>query len=128
MLDTSMDAAVAKVIDSNVAGGTRCFGAIRGMEGAIVGMNVKKCGRTTKHTTGQVRSTNASVRVSGYPSGTRLFTGQILTTHMSQGGDSGSVICNSSNNKAVGLLFAGDGRTQTVANHINKIIGLKREG
>ena len=122
-LNSSMDAAIARVIGSNVSDGTRCFGTIRGIEGARIGMNVRKCGRTTRHTTGRIRSVNASVRVAGYPSGSILFTGQILTTHMSQGGDSGSVICNSSNNNAVGLLFAGDGRTQTIANHLNRIIG-----
>ncbi len=126
-LSPEMDAAIAKADEGKVAGGTRCFGKIKGIEKAEVGMNVKKCGRTTELTTGIIKSINASVRVSGYPDGTQLFNNQILTTNMSQGGDSGSVVCNASNNKAIGLLFAGDGKTQTIVNHINKILGSKLE-
>jgi len=122
-LDSNMDAAIGRVVGNTVGAGTRCFGRITGIEAARVGMNVRKCGRTTRHTTGRIRSINASIKVSGYPGGVRLFSRQILTTHMSQPGDSGSVICNSANNRAIGLLFAGDGRTQTIANHLNRIIG-----
>ena len=35
------------------------------------------------------------------------FTGQVLTEAMSQGGDSGSLVVDGTENKAVGLLFAG---------------------
>lgn len=126
-LNPDMDAAIAKVVDKRVTGGTMCFGKIKGIEPAKVGMNVKKCGRTTELTTGIVKSVNASVRVSGYPEGTVLFNNQIITTNMSQGGDSGSVVCNASSKKAVGLLFAGDGKSQTIVNHIDSILGSKIE-
>jgi len=44
----------------------------------------------------------------GYGGGrTALFTNQILTTNMSKGGDSGSLLVDGEGNKAVGLLFAG---------------------
>ncbi len=126
-LNSSMDAAIAKVVQDKVAGGTRCFGKIKGIEPAKVGMKVKKCGRTTELTTGIIKSKNASVRVAGYPEGTVLFNNQIITTNMSQPGDSGSVVCNIDNNKAVGLLFAGDGKSQTIVNHITDILGSRIE-
>ena len=70
-------------------------------------MEVKKSGRTTGLTTGTVQLLDASVQV-GYGGGrTALFTNQILTTNMSKGGDSGSLLVDGEGNKAVGLLFAG---------------------
>jgi len=72
-----------------------------------LGMEVKKSGRTTGLTTGTIQLLDASVSV-GYGGGkTALFTNQILTTNMSQGGDSGSLLVSGEGNKAVGLLFAG---------------------
>jgi hypothetical protein len=53
---------------------------------------------------------NATVNV-GYMTArgprTARFTGQVITQPMSQGGDSGSLIVDSTENRAVGLLFAG---------------------
>jgi hypothetical protein len=72
-----------------------------------LGMAVRKSGRTTGLTTGTIQLLDASVNV-GYGGGkTALFTNQILTTNMSQGGDSGSLLVSQEGNKAVGLLFAG---------------------
>jgi len=74
---------------------------------AELGMEVKKSGRTTGLTTGTVQVLDASVTV-GYGGGKNaLFTNQILTTNMSQGGDSGSLLVDGEGNRAVGLLFAG---------------------
>ncbi|MFI6457059.1 hypothetical protein ACIBF6_36575 [Streptosporangium amethystogenes] len=56
------------------------------------GAPVQKTGRTTEYTTGRITAIDATVRV-GYGAGTALFEGQIMTTAMSQGGDSGSVVC-----------------------------------
>jgi hypothetical protein len=71
-----------------------------------VGDKVQKSGRTTGHTRGSVTAINATINV-GYGSfGTARFIKQIVTTPMSAGGDSGSLVLDS-NNKAVGLLFAG---------------------
>lgn len=81
---------------------------------------MKKCGRTSRATSGTIRSVNATARVSGYPTGTRVFTNQIQTTFMLRPGDSGSVLINSSNNKVVGLGFAGSS-SRSFHNHIRKI-------
>jgi len=81
---------------------------------------VQKCGRTTNYTTGSVRAINATVRVN-YGSGrVALFTRQILTTNMSAGGDSGSLVCDS-NGHVVGLLFAGSSSV-TIANPIIHVL------
>ncbi|UCD70633.1 MAG: hypothetical protein JSW70_06390 [Syntrophobacterales bacterium] len=74
---------------------------------AELGMEVKKSGRTTGLTTGTVELLDASVQVEYGAGKTALFTNQILTTNMSKGGDSGSLLVAEERNKAVGLLFAG---------------------
>ena len=122
-LDSHRDAAIASVRkpwNSFVATGTRCYGAITGFDIAKNNMNVKKCGRTTRSTIGLVRSTNTTVRVSGFPNGSRVFHDQILLTRMSAKGDSGSVILEQQSSKVVGLLFAGS-KSSTFANKIGRI-------
>jgi hypothetical protein len=77
---------------------------------------VQKTGRTTNYTTGKVTSINATVNVNYGGGRVAKFYRQILTTNMSAGGDSGSLLCDMNEN-AVGLLFAGSS-TVTVHNHI----------
>jgi hypothetical protein len=73
---------------------------------AQVNMLVKKTGRTTHFTTGRVTAVNATVNV-GYGGGNvAKFCNQIITTDMSAGGDSGSIVLDLEN-RPVGLLFAG---------------------
>ncbi len=73
---------------------------------AAVGQLVKKTGRTTHFTTGRVTAVNATVNV-GYGGGkVARFCNQIITTTMSAGGDSGSLVLDWEN-RPVGLLFAG---------------------
>ena len=76
------------------------------------GMMVQKTGRTTGYTTAMVTDEMATVRVSYGDGKTALFTGQVVTQYMSDGGDSGSVVFEgsggpSSGGQIVGLLFAG---------------------
>jgi hypothetical protein len=83
---------------------------------ATVGMPVKKTGRTTHFTTGRVTALNATVNV-GYGGGkVAKFCNQIITTDMSAGGDSGSLVLDWEN-RPVGLLFAGS----SVATIVNPI-------
>jgi hypothetical protein len=83
---------------------------------ATVGMPVKKTGRTTHFTTGRVTALNATVNV-GYGGGkVAKFCNQIITTDMSAGGDSGSLVLDWTN-RPVGLLFAGS----SVATILNPI-------
>ena len=81
-----------------------------------VGDIVQKVGRTTNFTTGKVRSVNATVDVNYGNGRVARFAHQILTTRMSAGGDSGSLVTNL-DEKAVGLLFAGSPYV-TVLNNI----------
>jgi len=113
-----VDAALAKPMDPDLVKNEILeIGSVTGTEEAELGMEVKKSGRTTGLTTGTVQLLDASVQV-GYGAGKiALFTGQILTTNMSQGGDSGSLLVSGTGNKAVGLLFAGSD-TVTIHNPI----------
>lgn len=73
---------------------------------AKVGTFVKKTGRTTNFTTGRVTALGATVNVNYGGGRVAKFCNQIVTTDMSAGGDSGSIVLDLENNP-VGLLFAG---------------------
>ncbi|WP_443073377.1 hypothetical protein [Streptomyces sp. NBC_01451] len=89
-----------------------------------VGDLVKKTGRTTNISFGRVISVDATIDVNYGAAGTARFKDQILTTNISAGGDSGSLVT-SLDNVAVGLLFAGSS-VVTVANHIENVRALLR--
>lgn len=100
-------------------------GDVAGSATATVGMAVQKRGRTTEHTFGTVVSTDFTVQVPYRGIGDRTFRRQLRidpdtsqNARFSNGGDSGSVILDSSRN-VVGLLFAGavDG-SMTFANPV----------
>lgn len=89
-----------------------------------VGTVVKKTGRTTDFTTGRIIAINATIDV-GYGGGkVARFKDQIVTTNMSAGGDSGSLVL-TLDNVAVGLLFAGS-TTSMIANHFENVRSLLR--
>ncbi len=81
-----------------------------------VGDILQKCGRTTGFTTGRVTAINATVDVNYGAGRVARFARQIVTTPMSAGGDSGSVVLHR-NEEAVGLLFAGSS-SATIINNI----------
>lgn len=86
-----------------------------------VGTYVQKTGRTTNFTTGRITAINATVDV-GYGGGrVARFRDQIITTNISAGGDSGSLVT-TLDNVAVGLLFAGS----SVATIVNQIENVRR--
>ena len=89
-----------------------------GWGAANIGDNVQKCGRTTSHTTGSVIGLHGTFTIE-YDFGPAEFNDCIVTTFMSRGGDSGSVIYDLNMN-AVGLLFAGSDRV-TIANPIGAV-------
>lgn len=119
-----VDAAVARPLDTrNVTASVVGVVIPRGVGQALVGQQVIKAGRTTEVTTGQVIATNATVVVGPYNSdgtGFGQFRHQIITTGMSAGGDSGSLLMTRSSLEAVGLLFAGSS-TITIHNHISDV-------
>ena len=97
------------------------IGSPQGLTKAKIGMPIQKSGRTTGYTTGKVKDISASLKVN-YDNQTALFRNQILTTNMSQGGDSGSLVLDMKQ-RAVGLLFAGSEQV-TILNPINEVLRL----
>lgn len=90
----------------------------------LVGTRVKKTGRTTNFTVGRITAINATVDV-GYGGGkVARFKDQIVTTNISAGGDSGSLVT-TLDNVAVGLLFAGSS-VATIVNQIENVRSLLR--
>ncbi len=102
-----VDAALARPVDPTFfSDDIRGIGRVQGTKPATLGMRVRKSGRTTGYTEGTVNLLNATVTVA-YGNKQARFTGQVITGPISQGGDSGSLIVDGVENKAVGLLFAG---------------------
>ena len=117
-----VDAAVARpVSDSDILNEILEIGVVSGTSTASLGMAVRKSGRTTRLTTGEITVLEATIDVS-YGSGrTARFENQLVMGPMSQGGDSGSLIVAGDTLKAVGLLFAGSEQT-TIANPIQAVL------
>lgn len=100
-------------------------GHVRGWRrraGVTVGTLVKKTGRTTHFTTGRITAINATIDVNYGGGKVARFKDQIVTTNMSAGGDSGSLVL-TMDNVAVGLLFAGSS-TSMIANQIENVRSL----
>ena len=127
-----MDAAIALSSTTNLGNATPSdgYGTPKSTTiDAAINMKVKKYGRTTGQTKGQVAAINATVDV-GYDSGVARFVNQIIITpgSFSAGGDSGSLIVvdgkgrfKSDDRKVVGLLFAGSSQV-TIANPIAPVL------
>lgn len=89
-----------------------------------VGTVVKKTGRTTNFTIGRITAINATVDVDYGGGRLARFKDQIVTTNISAGGDSGSLVT-TLDNVAIGLLFAGSS-VATILNHIEDVRSLLR--
>jgi hypothetical protein len=92
----------------------------------LLGLGVKKYGRTTGQTVGAVDAINASVNVcyDQECSNVARFTDQLIITPggFSGGGDSGSlIVTHDEANTPVALLFAGSD-TNTIANRIDLVL------
>jgi hypothetical protein len=90
-----------------------------------VGRPVHKTGRTTSYSTGRITAVNAIVDVNYGGGRVARFRDQIITTNMSAGGDSGSIVAERFSNRAVGLLFAGS-PVATILNQIQHVRSLLR--
>ncbi len=116
-----MDAAVARPLrDEDVLDEILEIGKVSGTIGATLGMPVRKSGRTTGLTAGQVIVLDATVNVQ-YGEASARFEDQIVTTAMSQPGDSGSLLVAGEALAAVGLLFAGSDQA-TIHNPIRSVL------
>ncbi len=115
-----VDAAVASpfaenLISDEIAG----IGKVQGTAQGALGMRVKKSGRTTGLTEGEITVLDATVEI-GYGGPSAVFEHQLVATAMSEPGDSGSLVLDEQN-RAVGLLFAGS-ESVTVINPIDAVL------
>mgnify|MGYP000229832801 CR=1 FL=1 len=112
-----VDAAVAEGEFHNLSREIYWIGYVKQVKSnPRVGDIVEKTGRTTNFTTGKIIALNATVDVHYGGGRVARFARQIVTTAMSAGGDSGSLVCDIKEG-AVGLLFAGSS-TVTIINNI----------
>jgi hypothetical protein len=95
------------------------IGTIPGRARGDLGQGIKKSGRTTGLTQGEITQVDVSVNVQYGPGQVALFTDQLMAGPMSQGGDSGSAVLDN-NNRLVGLLFAGSDNS-TIINRIEHV-------
>ena len=117
-----IDAALARPVNpGDLRDDILVIGTVSGTVEASLGMAVRKSGRTTAFTTGEVIVLDATVSVSYGTNRTAQFDGQIVTGPMSQGGDSGSLLVAGDSQAAVGLLFAGSNQS-TIHNPIQAVL------
>lgn len=96
------------------------IGEIFGYRTLNVDDKVRKSGRTTEVTEGKVTAVDARVRVNFGSKGYATFDEQILTTEISEPGDSGSLVVDVDNNLG-GILFAGSS-TLTIVNTVDNVL------
>lgn len=114
------DAAIARPIsDDLVEREILQIGLPKGSREATLGTNVKKSGRTTGLTQGEIIQVDVTVQVK-YGDETALFTDQLMAGAMSSPGDSGSAVLDE-DDFVVGLLFAGS-ETVTLINPIQYVL------
>jgi hypothetical protein len=116
-----IDAALARPLDGvEILDEILEIGVVGGVAPASLGLNVRKSGRTTGLTTGQIIVLETTVNIQ-YGDRTARFEGQIVTGPMSEPGDSGSLLVAGDSLLAVGLLFAGSTQA-TVYNPIQEVL------
>jgi hypothetical protein len=116
------DAAVAAPVEADmITDQILEIGVVSGTRPAELGLTVRKSGRTTGFTSGEINVLEATVTV-GYGTGRRArYDGQIISTPMSSPGDSGSLLVAGDSMQAVGLLFAGSDQA-TIFNPIEDVL------
>jgi hypothetical protein len=122
----TVDCAVASPVSPDVVSDEIIdIGVPQGVVTPQVGLKVRKSGRTTCLTHGEIDTVDLTVRVM-YDYKTALFKDQIgiqpIEGKFSAGGDSGSAIIAEDEPKIVGLLFAGDESGYTIANQIQNVM------
>lgn len=115
-----VDAAIARPLKpSDIKNEILNVGTIAGSAEGELGMAIKKSGRTTGFTAGEIQQVDVTVSVQYGGGKVAQFSDQLLAGAMSQGGDSGSAVLNEEN-RLIGLLFAGSDQT-TIINRIQNV-------
>jgi hypothetical protein len=118
-----VDAAIAKPLkDEYVTDEIKGFGKIIGVKPAALGMKIKKSGRTTGLTTGEIIQMDVTTNVQYGDGKIATFTDQFMAGPMSDSGDSGSAIL-TEDDHLVGLLYAGSEQV-TLCNKIENVFKL----
>lgn len=115
-----VDCAIARILNKkNVSPELAVIGPIKGVASAKLGDNVKKVGSTTEFTLGKVTTINTMMfaMFNGVLTG---FQNQILTTRMTEKGDSGSLLVNSYN-YAIGLMMS-QNTTDSIFNNLPTVL------
>ncbi|MDI7246229.1 MAG: hypothetical protein QME92_01975 [Bacillota bacterium] len=117
----TVDAALARPLHpESIEPGILELGELLGTAEPELGMPVRKSGRTTGVTAGEITSVDTTVSVVYSGNTTATFKDQIMTGVMADGGDSGSVLVDE-NMRAVGLLFAGSDKS-TLYNKMTSVM------
>ena len=128
--DNLVDCALAEPVD--VSTFSKCVMEV-GLPGTtiiepVVGMDVKKSGRTTGLTKGKITAVNVTAQVL-MGDWIAVFIDQIAMTHMVDGGDSGSILFEDTpENNVVGLCFAGSDNVSFANRFSNVVDALGLEG
>jgi hypothetical protein len=118
--ENRVDAAIAEPLDiSWVLNEILEVGRLLGIGEAVLGLNVKKSGRTSGLTHGTIDVMNVAVQVQYGDNKIAYFIDQLQAGAMSEGGDSGSAVVDKEN-RLIGLLFAGSDKT-TIINPIQLV-------
>lgn len=118
--DNLVDCAIARPLnDQDVSNEILEIGTIQGQVSGELGMAIKKSGRTTGLTTGEIQQIDVTANIQFGPGQIATFTDQLMAGAMSQGGDSGSAVLDN-DNRLLGLLFAGSDTT-TIINRIENV-------
>ncbi len=118
--DNRVDAAIARPLNvADVKDEILNIGPIQGTAQGELGMSIKKSGRTTGFTPGEILQVEVTANVQYGAGRIARFTDQLMAGAMSQGGDSGSAVLDD-NNRLIGLLFAGSDTT-TIINRIEHV-------
>jgi hypothetical protein len=119
--ENMVDAALARPVNpGDLSPEILELGPITAIGTAGLGTTVKKSGRTTAVTSGEILQVDVTADISYGAGRTARFTDQLMAGAMSSGGDSGSAVLDA-DNRLIGLLFAGSDTT-TVINSIEHVV------
>jgi hypothetical protein len=124
--ENRVDAALARPVNpADLSAEILELGTVGGMGSAGLGTPVKKSGRTTGVTSGEILQVEVTADITYGAGRTARFTDQIMAGAMSSGGDSGSAVLDAENN-LVGLLFAGSESTTVITpiGHVVDALGI----
>ena len=118
-----VDAAIARPISADLVEKQILeIGEPQGVGEGTLGLQIRKSGRTTGLTSGEITQVDVTAQVSYGTGKIATFTDQLMAGAMSSGGDSGSAVLDEGD-RVVGLLFAGSNSTTTI-NRIQNVEAL----